>query len=184
MLQIARDAQKIYNHRTTTVPLSLLETTAARWRAIGREACLCQSVVLDGRDLRISDVRLSAATGQHFDPRYPVEEKNEPAFCALTNQLHLQKRKLHADARILFGCTMTSIAEWFRLSFEPSFDHLIEAMALLAKIAPSTITPGSPVELSIPANGGCWAGLRCQEPQTGHQFLEIRQFVSRENDDD
>jgi hypothetical protein len=48
MFKIATDAQKAYLHRTTPAPLSLLETTALRWKALGREGCLSQSVILNG----------------------------------------------------------------------------------------------------------------------------------------
>jgi hypothetical protein len=50
-----------------------------------------------------------AAIGDHPDPRYPVPEK-EPAFAAITNTLHLSKRKMHADAPVLFVIEMTAVS--------------------------------------------------------------------------
>ena len=67
-------------------------------------------------------------------------------------------------------------------AFQTDWDQFMQDMATLARLAPSTITPGSPIEISIAANGGAWAALRCKEPKTGHEFLEVRQFVSSEDD--
>jgi hypothetical protein len=179
MLKIARDAQKIYNRRTTPVPLSLLETTAARWKVISKDGCLSQSVVVHGRDLTISDVRIGAATGDHSDPRYPVPE-NEPAFAAISNSLHLSKRQMNAAAPVLFGVAMTAVAEWYQRAFRTDWDDLMSDMADLARLTPSTIVPGAPIEFTINANGGAWCCLKCKEPATGHEFMEVRQFVSSE----
>jgi hypothetical protein len=181
MLKIARDAQKAYSGRTTNVPLSILENTATRWRALGRENCLSQEIKLNGRDLRISDTRLMAAIGDHPDPRYPAPEK-EPAFAAFANFLHLGKKQMNAGAPVTFGIAMTAVAEWYRLGFNTSWEQLMSDMATLARLTPSTIAPGAPVELTIDANGGSWCCLRCREPATGHDFLEVRQFVSSEDD--
>jgi hypothetical protein len=131
MLRTAKDAKRVYDHRTTPVPLGLLESTAARWKALSRDGCLSQTVVLDRRDLTITDVRLVAAIGhchQVADPRYRVEE-NEPSVAAVSNRLHLAKRGMDAGTPVLFGVAMVAIAEWYRLGFETSWEQLMADMA-------------------------------------------------------
>ena len=112
-----------------------------------------------------------------------VHEKNEPAFAAFANQLHLQKRQMNGAAPVVFGIAMTAVAEWYQRAFnEPSFDRLMAEMATLARLTPSTLTAGSPIEFTIAANGGSWLCLKCKEPATGNEFLEVRQFVASEDD--
>jgi hypothetical protein len=180
MLRIAKDAKRVYDHRTTPVPLGLLESTAARWKALSRDGCLSQTVVLDRRDLTITDVRLVAAIGhchQVADPRYRVEE-NEPALgsgqqqasfgeagngrghtSAVRSRDGSNRRMVQARVRDLMGTTDGGHGG-------------------SARLAPSTVAPGAPMEIAIEANGGQWAALRCKDPATGHEFLEVRAFVS------
>jgi hypothetical protein len=184
MLKIAKDAKRVYDNRTTSAPLALLERTATRWRALPKEGCLSQSVTLDRRDLVIIDVRLAAAIGHchesEADPRYRTEE-NEPSICAIANRLHLGKRGMDAATPILFGIKMTAVAEWYRLGFSTVWEQLMADMAELARLAPSAVAAGAPIRISIGANGGQWLGLRCRDPATAHDFLEVRSFVSSDD---
>jgi hypothetical protein len=108
MAEIATGAQKAYAGRTTTIPLRLLESTKVRWRALGRDACLFQSIELTGRHLRIQDVRFVASGAVHApDPRMPhLEEHDTQAFCAMEFRLELKKREPRLTSRVMFGCAL------------------------------------------------------------------------------
>jgi hypothetical protein len=180
MAEIATDAQKAYAGRTTTIPLRLLESTKVRWRALGRDACLFQSIELTGRHLRIQDVRFVASGAVHApDPRMPhLEEHDTQAFCAMEFRLELKKREPRLASRVMFGCALDAIARWFQSAFEPSVDRLFSEMAALAKISPSDFPAGEEA-FSIPAtHGGIWLALRSEEPATKRLFADIRAYVS------
>jgi hypothetical protein len=177
MIRIATDAQNAYRGRTTNIPERLVQSTADRWRKISRDGCLSQSVVLDGRNLSICDVRLVGATGQQLDPRYQPGEP-EPAFCAVSNQLTLGKRRMSAAAPIVFGSSLNAIAFWYQFGFANGWDDLLADLAKMAKMASAVCDPAGPLQFSIPANGGCFCGLRAIDPSNGNRFADIRTFVS------
>jgi hypothetical protein len=176
MIRIATDAQNAYRGRTTNIPERLVQSIADRWRKISRDGCLSQSLLLDGRNLSISDVRLVGATGQQLDPRYMPGEK-EPAFCAVSNQLTLGKRRMSTAGPIVFGVALNAVAFWYQFGFSNAWDDLLADMAMLAKCAAAVCDPAGPLQFSLPANGGAWCGLRAIDPATENRYADIRSFV-------
>jgi hypothetical protein len=172
--QIIAAARSVYTRRSTKVPVSLIESTAARWKAISLDGSLSQSSVrTNERTLEITDVRLLSGLGHHHDPRWQTEE-NEPSILATRHWLKLTKDSLYGGQRVLlFGISISAIAFWYQYGFQISWDDLMTDLAMLAKVVPNDV----PGEFSIPCANATFGGFLCEPPLLG-SFLAIRTFVS------
>jgi hypothetical protein len=71
-----------------------------------------------------------------------------------------------AEGPIIYGTSLNAIAFWYQFGFASGWDDLLADMAMLAKAAPALTDPTAALQFSIPANGGCFCGLRAIDPET------------------
>jgi hypothetical protein len=172
MKAIEAFARTGYVGRSTNVALRHVQAVADRWRKIPLSGSLAQSIVLDGRDLVITDTRVTASVARlsTWD-----EDAKEQGVCIIQNLLVLKKKGLYWEAPLRVGCSLHGLGRWHQRSLVNTPDALLTDLKLLAEAAPQILAAGSDT-FEVATNGGCWKGHKAMGPDR-HVFLDCRTFT-------
>jgi hypothetical protein len=172
MKAIEAFARSGYVGRSTNVSLRNVQAVAERWRKISLSGCLEQTITLDGRNLVINDIRVTASVARlsTWD-----EDAKEQGVCIIQNLLVLKKKGLYWEAPLRVGCSLHGLGRWHQRSLVNTPDALLTDLKLLAEAAPQILAAGSD-KFEVATNGGAWKGHRATGPDR-HVFLDCRTFT-------